>query len=113
MTDPQGNITSFSYDPNGNLLSLTDALHLQHPTTWTYDNMDRVATRIDSLQRPESYGYDLEGNLVTTTDRKGQVTSLTYDPLNRLTMTGFNTVVNAGVTPMRARSRTPTTPAIA
>jgi YD repeat-containing protein len=70
-----------------------------NPTTWTYDNMDRVKTRIDPLLRPpESFSYDPNGNLVSSTDRKGQVTSLTYDPLNRLTMTGFNTVVNTGVT---------------
>jgi RHS repeat-associated protein len=98
VTDPKGNNTTFSYDPNGNLLSLTDALHLTTPTTWTYDNMDRALTRTDPLLRQESYSYDLEGNLVSSTDRKSQVTSLTYDPLNRLKLVGFNTVVNAGVT---------------
>jgi RHS repeat-associated protein len=98
VTDPKGNNTAFSYDPNGNLLSLTDALHLTTPTTWTYDNMDRVLTRTDPLQRIEHYSYDFEGNLVSSTDRKNQVTSLTYDPLNRMKLVGYNTVVNAGVT---------------
>jgi RHS repeat-associated protein len=98
VTDPKGNNTTFSYDPNGNLLSLTDALHLTTPTTWTYDNMDRVLTRTDPLLRQESYSYDLMGNLVSSTDRKNQVTSLTYDPLNRLKLVGYNTIVNAGVT---------------
>jgi RHS repeat-associated protein len=98
VTDPKGNNTTFSYDPNGNLLSLTDALHLTTPTTWTYDNMDRALTRTDPLLRHESYSYDLEGNLVSSTDRKSQVTSLTYDPLNRMKLVGYNTVVNAGVT---------------
>jgi YD repeat-containing protein len=98
VTDPKGNNTTFSYDPNGNLLSLTDTLHLTTPTTWTYDNMDRVLTRTDPLQRQESYSYDLMGNLVSSTDRKSQVSSLTYDPLNRLKLVGYNTVVNSGVT---------------
>jgi RHS repeat-associated protein len=98
VTDPKSNNTTFSYDPNGNLLSLTDALHLTAPTTWTYDNMDRVLTRTDPLLRQEHYSYDFEGNLVSSTDRKNQVTSLTYDPLNRLKLVGYNTVVNAGVT---------------
>jgi RHS repeat-associated protein len=98
VTDAKGNNTTFSYDPNGNLVSLTDALHLTTPTTWTYDNMDRVQTRTDPLRRGESYSYDLNGNLVSSTDRKSQVTSLTYDPLNRLKLVGYNTVVNAGVT---------------
>lgn len=98
VADARGGITAFSYDPNGNLLSLTDALHVTTPTTWTYDSMDRVQTRTDPLLRQESYSYDLIGNLVSSTDRKGQVTSLTYDPLNRLKLLGYNTVVNAGVT---------------
>jgi len=97
-TDAKGGITAFSYDPNGNLLSLTDALHVSTPTTWTYDNMDRVQTRTDPLLRQESYSYDLIGNLVSSTDRKSQVTSLTYDPLNRVKLVGYNTVVNGGVT---------------
>jgi len=98
VTDPKGNNTTFSYDSNGNLLSLTDALHLTTPTTWTYDNMDRVLTRTDPLLRQKSYSYDLNGNLVSSTNRKNQVTSLTYDPLNRPKLVGYNTVVNAGVT---------------
>ena len=98
VTDPKGNNTTFSYDPNGNLLSLTDALHLTTPTTWTYDNMDRVLTRTDPLLRAGELQLRSEGNLVSSTDRKSQVTSLTYDPLNRLKLVGYNTVVNAGVT---------------
>ena len=71
----------------------------QHTTSWTYDNMDRVATRTDPLLRPsEGFSYDVMGNLVSSTDRKGQVTSLSYDPLNRLTLAGYNTVVTGGVT---------------
>ncbi len=46
---------------NGNLLTLTDARG--KTTTWTYDDMDRVATRTDPLSRDESFEYDLNGNL--------------------------------------------------
>jgi RHS repeat-associated protein len=60
--------------------------------------MDRVQTRIDPLLRQESYSYDLNGNLVSSTDRKSQVTSLTHDPLNRLKLVGYNTVTSGGVT---------------
>jgi YD repeat-containing protein len=58
----------------------------------------RVLTRTDPLLRNQSYSYDLAGNLVSSTDRKSQVTSLTYDSLNRLKLIGYKTVVNAGVT---------------
>jgi len=97
-TDPRGGITNFSYDANGNLVSLADAQHPLNPTTWIYDNMDRVNTRTDALLRQETYNYDQNGNLVSIKDRKGQVTSFTYDPLNRLTLVGFNTVINGDVT---------------
>jgi len=96
VTDAKGNNTGFTYDGNGNLLTLTDALN--HITTWTYDSMDRPFTRTDPLQRQETYTYDLNGNLASSTDRKGQVTSVTYDPLNRTKFVGYNTVVNGGVT---------------
>ncbi len=57
-----------SWDPNGNLSSVTDAN--THPTSFTYDNMDRVATRKDPLLVQESYQYDLNGNLTQFTDRR-------------------------------------------
>ncbi|HKV94282.1 MAG TPA: RHS repeat-associated core domain-containing protein [Candidatus Angelobacter sp.] len=98
VTDPKSGITALSYDPNGNLVSLADAQHPSNPTTWTYDFMDRVQTRTDPLLRQESYSYDLNGNLVSSSDRKSQVTSLTYDPLDRATLVGYNTVANGGVT---------------
>ncbi len=53
--DPRGGETTFTYDGNGNLLTLTDARG--KTTTWTYDSMDRVATRTDPLSRDESFEY--------------------------------------------------------
>lgn len=50
------------------------------------------------MLRQESYSYDLIGNPASSTDRRGQVTSITYDPLNRAKFVGYNTVVNQGVT---------------
>jgi len=95
VTDPLQNGTSFTYDANGNLLTVTDAN--QHTTTYTYNNMDRVETRTDPLNRQESYTYDKDGNLLTFTDRKDQVTTFQYDHLNRRTFSGFGTV--AGTPP--------------
>ena len=84
ITDPLQGVTVFSYDPNGNLLSLTDSRG--NVTSHTYDNMDRVSTRTDPLLHSESYQYDANGNVVQHTDRKGQVTSYTYDSLDQLTL---------------------------
>ncbi|MBI5756804.1 MAG: RHS repeat-associated core domain-containing protein [Nitrospirae bacterium] len=51
--------------------------------------MDRLASRTDPLLRMEIYQYDLRGNLKTFTDRKGQITTFTYDPVNRRTQSSF------------------------
>ena len=81
IADARHALTGFGYDPNGNLLSVTDAKN--QTTTYTYDTMDRLATRWDALNRTESYGYDLNGNLSAFTDRKNQTAMGTYDDLNR------------------------------
>ena len=54
-------------------------------TTYSYDNMDRLQTRRDALNRAENYVYDLAGNLSQFTDRKNQQTTFAYDALNRRT----------------------------
>jgi len=41
------------------------------------------------LLNTETYTYNNNGNLATVTDRKSQVTTNTYDPLNRRTKTTF------------------------
>lgn len=62
-----------------------------HTTTYTYENMDRLATRTDALNRAESYQYDQNGNLSQFTDRRGKVTTYMYDNLNRRIFAGFGT----------------------
>ena len=44
-------------------------------TTYTYDNMDRLATRKDALLAIESYQYDGNGNRTQFTDRRNKVTT--------------------------------------
>jgi len=89
ITDPVNGQTAFTYDSNGNLLTLTDALGSGHVTTYIYDNMDRPATRRDPLGNSESYQYDLNGNLVQFTDRRGKVATYNYDALNHRIFAGF------------------------
>ncbi len=81
IQDALGGLTKFTYDTNGNLLTVTDAKN--QTTTYTYDEMDRLKTRTDALSRTESYQYDPNGNLTKFTDRKSQVATFSYDSLNR------------------------------
>src|SRR5437867_11239224 len=78
-----------TYEKNGNLLTLTDARN--NTTTYTYDNMDRPATRKDALLAIESYQYDGNGNRTQFTDRRNKITTLQYDELNRLSFLGYGT----------------------
>ena len=47
MTDPLGNVTSYTYDAVGNVISITDPLG--RATRYQYDAMDRlIGTRMRS-----------------------------------------------------------------
>ena len=82
VTDAMTGQTSFDYLPDGQLQSVTDAN--QHTTSYSYDSMGRPASRTDAMQRTETFSYDLNGNPNLWLNRKGVVTTRSYDPLNRL-----------------------------
>jgi len=66
--------TGFIYDASGKLLSVTDTR--SNATTYTFDNMDRLATRVELLTRSESYQHDLAGDMRQLMDRKSKVTKV-------------------------------------
>jgi YD repeat-containing protein len=63
VTDPEGNSMTYQY----------------------YDSTrdGRLKTRLDPLLRATTYDYDANGNTVSITDNKGNVSQLFYDELNR------------------------------
>lgn len=109
MTDPEGGVTSYAYDPLSRLTSLTSP---QGTATFTYDALSRrtalslpngtqasyaydAASQLTRLlnQGPAAspvaisefaYAYDAAGNRATRTTTNG-IASYTYDALNRLT----------------------------
>ncbi len=94
------------YDSAGDLTSITDANG--NTTSYTYDAMDRRASRKDALGAAAAYAYDGNGNLTRFTDRRGTVTVYQYDGLNRRVFAGYR--LN-GSGQYQRRSPTPTTPA--
>lgn len=79
-----------TYSANGRPQTLTDSL--SNVTTLEYDAFDRLAkvrfprpdTGVSSTTDYEEYGYDTGFNLTSKRARSGQVTSMTYDALNRV-----------------------------
>src|SRR5258708_28186037 len=70
-----------TYDGNGNLLTVTDALG--RTITHTYDVMDRLVARRHRDGTTETYAYDAGGRLVRRVDGNGRLTTQHYDELDR------------------------------
>jgi RHS repeat-associated protein len=92
ITDPKGNVTATTYDANGNPTEITDALG--NKTQMTYDSRGLLTTVISGVGTPEvntttfthtTLTYDSAGNVQTSIDAEGRVTTFTYDAMNRLT----------------------------
>ncbi len=78
-----GQIFDYSYDSNGNLLSVTDALG--HSTKNSYDGLNRVYLTVRPDGGQIKYGYDLNGRLASVTDPRGAVTTYTNDGFGNVT----------------------------
>ncbi|MGA8725428.1 MAG: RHS repeat-associated core domain-containing protein [Acidimicrobiales bacterium] len=60
IIDADGNSTTYSYDPNGNLLSATDPTG--NTTSWTYNAFNEPISKTDPIGIQTSYTYDTAGN---------------------------------------------------
>ncbi len=84
VTNALGKTTSYGYDAVGNLLRVTDPTN-SNAITNTYDIRGNKLTSSDPDMGAWSYRYDALGELLGQTDAKGQSSSLSYDPLGRVT----------------------------
>lgn len=87
MTDPNGLVTGYGYDANGNRASLTYPNDTE--TTYTYDNLNRLENlkTMGSSGIIQSYQYTLGpvGNRTKIEEADGTVREYDYDDLYRLT----------------------------
>ncbi|RKH66914.1 RHS repeat protein [Corallococcus interemptor] len=87
---PSVDAEGFAYDGNGNLeratlLKQTPGGVVEEATTYTYDVLDRVKTRLREQDAKQlSFGYDAMGHRTSVTDSDGVATGYEYDALGRL-----------------------------
>ncbi len=87
VTDPEGGVTSYTYDSRDNLTSVTDASG--NTTFYFYDSLNRLVSTTSPDTGTTSYTYDANGNMLTKTDANGITTNYSYDALNRQTAIEF------------------------
>jgi RHS repeat-associated protein len=82
---------AWTYDPDGNIASLTDDTGA---ASFTYDNLDRLLTASYPGSQSYAYTYDTVGNMTQAVTPAGTA-SYTYDLADRITSsgpTGYQTV---------------------
>lgn len=80
-TDKLGNLRSYAYDENGNLLSekIDTGVKLIVERSYTYDLADRKITETDSGGNITRFDYDAAGNIIKKTNPDGISVSYEYD----------------------------------
>ncbi|MDD4910184.1 MAG: DUF4329 domain-containing protein [Candidatus Omnitrophica bacterium] len=81
VKDELGNITTFSYDANGNRSQVEDAEG--NSTCYEYDERNLLWKVTDAADNTTEYSYDANSNLKEITDSKGNTTTYAYDSFDR------------------------------
>ena len=76
FTNPNGGVTSYTYDLNGNVT--IESVGDYYKVAYTYNEIGQVATKENAKGQLTDYQYDKAARLVSFTDELGTV-SYTYD----------------------------------
>jgi RHS repeat-associated protein len=86
ITDAQQNTTSYQYDARGNRTAVIDPINgPSHPTSFTYDIMNRLLGITYPDGSTAGFTYDVRGRRTSATDQNTRTTYYTYDDADRLT----------------------------
>ena len=87
ITYPDGTTKSFTYDPSGNPLTISD--RGGKTTTYTYNPAGQELTETNPAGGMTAFTYSTDGTLATLKDASGNVTTYSYDNLKRLAKVRF------------------------
>ena len=86
ITDAQNNVTSYQYDARGNRTAVIDPVNgAAHPTTFSYDIMNRLTGITYPDGSTVGFTYDVRGRRISATDQNNRTTTYAYDDADRLT----------------------------
>ncbi|MDD5371055.1 MAG: hypothetical protein PHQ40_18395, partial [Anaerolineaceae bacterium] len=103
---------TYTYDPNGNILSITDSINSNNQlTNYSYDGLNRLTTAIaSSISGVEGfnfgYGFDTINGRMSSKTENGSMLSYSYDPSHphAATAVGSNSYVYDGRGNMATRT---------
>src|SRR5581483_9134856 len=79
--------TSYKYDAFGNLIQVIQG---NQSRSFVYGSLKRLLQATNPESGTVSYRYDNNGNLISKTDARGIVSTMTYDPLSRITSKSYS-----------------------
>jgi RHS repeat-associated protein len=79
---PLQSSTKYTYDSNGNMISMIDPLG--NTISLEYSSIGKVTRRTDALGNTTAYTYDVRGNLVSETDAAGNKKEYVYNLMNQI-----------------------------
>ncbi|VVM68721.1 DUF6531 domain-containing protein [Pseudomonas fluorescens] len=85
VTDPDGQISRYCYDPQGRLLTIRFPDHSEHRFVWNALGLLLEETLPDGARR--NFSYDSLGRQITRQDEHGGITANEWDAAGRLTRT--------------------------
>ncbi len=92
LARPGGRTTSYDYDNNYNLTSVTDPMGYAWQAVYDKDGL--VTRWTDALGRSENWAYDADGRVVAYTNKKGDTNGYECDPHGNVTKYGYDVMGN-------------------
>src|SRR5262249_9144165 len=88
QTDPLGNTTQYTVDPEFGDLTRTQSAS-GALTTYNYTSLGNLASVFQADGTSTLYQYNAQGQVTSSTDALGRTTTYVYDSAGRLTHIGF------------------------